>query len=110
MVLRSEGTPTSSFSDPLYAQCAGNEFHNGKFIQCKKVEKLGKVLRIIQDGILKNNPDTVNTCYRKPPQHSQALVASGVEIQKMLESYPTIRKNSVPHKPRLVSLDSTPLT
>ena len=56
--------------------------------QGEKIEMLGRAFKVIQEGMLKNNPAPVKTSVNT----HKCLVESRMEIQKKLDSLPAIKK------------------
>ena len=76
---------------------------------------LDRALKVIQEGMLKNNPAPVKSSVGAAVQvlgsllnTHKCLVESWTEIQKQLDSLPTIRKAFGLQMPRSASLGDTP--
>ena len=70
--------------------------------QSAKMEKLAKALCVIQQGMLRNNPDHVKDSVNEASEvlsgmlnTHDCLLESGVEIQKKLESHPASKKMGI---------------
>ena len=76
---------------------------------------LGRAFKVIQEGMLKNNPAPVKSSVGEAAEvlgsllnTHKCLVESGMEIQKRLDSKPAARKILAPQRPRSASLGDTP--
>ena len=82
--------------------------------QKEKMERLSRALSIIKQGMLRNNPrhstDSVNEATEvlgEMLNTHKCLLESGVEIQKRLESHPTLKNMGIFQRPRLASSGDT---
>ena len=83
--------------------------------QGEKIEMLGRAFKVIQEGMLKNNPAPVKSSVGEAAEvlgsflnTHKCLVESGMEIQKRLDSKPAAKKILAPQRPRSASLGDTP--
>ena len=79
------------------------------------MDKWGRALSVIQQGMLRNNPGHVKDNVNKATDvlngminTHKCLLESGVEFQKRLESYPTSKRMGIFRRPRSASLGDTP--
>ena len=79
------------------------------------MERLGRDLSLIQQGMLRNNPGHVKDSVSEASEvlsgmlnTHKSLLESGVEIQKRLESHPTSKKMGIFRRLRSASVGDTP--
>ena len=83
--------------------------------QSVKMEQLARALSVIQQGMLRSNPEYVKNSVSEATEvlsgmlkAHKCLPESGEEIQKRLESHPASKRMGISRRPRSASLGDTP--